>query len=207
MAAGLSAIRPVELVSLDIPKPPGLLSCYKSVIQAKKKIMSIATDYLMTDKVDVNIGLHREKLAVVADILKQLLADEHVLYVKLRNYHWNVTGMNFQQLHAFFSEQYTAVSTYIDDIAERIRSLGVFAPGSMESFRENSRLEESGHLNGDAGQMLENLLHDHEAIIRSLRQDEKVVAEAGGDAGTQDFLIGLMEAHEKFAWMVRAHLG
>ena len=122
MAAGLSAIRPVELVSLDIPKPPGLLSCYKSVIQAKKKIMSIATDYLMTDKVDVNIGLHREKLAVVADILKQLLADEHVLYVKLRNYHWNVTGMNFQQLHAFFSEQYTAVSTYIDDIAERIRS-------------------------------------------------------------------------------------
>ncbi len=169
--------------------------------------MSIATDYLTTDKVDVNIGIQRDRLALVTGILQNLLADEHVLYIKLRNYHWNVAGMNFQPLHAFFAEQYTAVSTFIDDIAERIRSLGAFAPGSMEAFQELTRLEESGHLNGNARQMLENILHDHESIIRALRHDQELVGEKGRDAGTQDFLIGLMEAHEKFAWMVRAHLG
>ena len=162
---------------------------------------------MATDKVDVNIGIEQEGLGLVTDILQKLLADEHVLYVKLRNYHWNVTGMSFQPLHAFFAEQYEAVSTFIDDTAERIRSLGAFAPGSMAAFRELSRLEETGHFNGNARQMLENILNDHEAIIRSLREDQEAVGEKAGDNGTQDFLIGLMEAHEKFAWMVRAHLG
>ncbi|MCB0594208.1 MAG: DNA starvation/stationary phase protection protein [Phaeodactylibacter sp.] len=166
--------------------------------------MSMGTKQLAS--MDVNIGIQDAKREGVAELLKHLLADEHVLYIKLRNYHWNVTGIHFQQLHAFFEEQYTAVATYIDDTAERIRSLGFFAPGSMEEFSAYARLQESSHLNGNAGQMLENLLQDHEAIIRSLRKDQEAAMEQYGDAGTQDFLIALMEAHEKHAWMVRSHL-
>lgn len=168
--------------------------------------MSLTTDKLTKGKAEVNIGIQQSKREGVAEMLKHLLADEHVLYIKLRNYHWNVRGIHFQQLHAFFEEQYTALAVSIDDIAERIRSLGFFAPGSMEEFRGYARLKETQHLNGHAGQMLENLLHDHEAIIQTLRKDQGAAMEQYEDAGTQDFLIALMEAHEKHAWMVRAHL-
>ena len=138
------------------------------------------TDQLLTtDKAGVNIGIEERNRKAVADALCQLLADEHVLYVKLRNYHWNVTGMAFKPLHELFEEQYTTLATFIDDIAERIRSLGYFAPGSMEDFRALSRLEETGHLNGDARQMLKNLLADQEAIIQILRHDQEA-AEATG---------------------------
>lgn len=168
--------------------------------------MSTETKALTHEKVDVNIGIETDNRKHVADALKQLLSDEHVLYIKLRNYHWNVTGIHFQQLHAFFEEQYDDLEDHIDDIAERIRSLGYFSPGSMGAFKQNARLEETGHLNGDAEQMLKNLLADHEAIIQFLRHDQEVVMEEYNDAGTQDFLIALMEEHEKMAWMVRAHL-
>ncbi|TXB61777.1 Dps family protein [Phaeodactylibacter luteus] len=168
--------------------------------------MSLENKQLTHEKVDVNIGIETGQRGQVAQALKQLLADEHILYIKLRNYHWNVTGIHFQQLHAFFEEQYTALAEHIDDIAERIRSIGYFAPGSMEAFRQHARLEETGHFNGNAEQMLKNLLADHEAIIQFLRNDQEMVMEECNDAGTQDFLIALMEVHEKMAWMVRAHL-
>lgn len=164
------------------------------------------TDQLKREKTEVNIGISQSNREQVAELLRQLLADEHVLYIKLRNYHWNVMGPHFQLLHAFFEEQYNAVATYADDIAERIRSLGSFAPGSMEEFRAYARLEESRHLDGNAQKMLENLLSDHEALVQILRRGQEVVMEQYGDAGTQGFLAALMEAHEKHAWMVRAHL-
>lgn len=164
------------------------------------------TDQLKREKTEVNIGISQSNREQVAELLRQLLADEHVLYIKLRNYHWNVMGPYFQPLHAFFEEQYNAVATYADDIAERIRSLGSFAPGSMEEFLAYARLEESRHLDGNAQKMLENLLSDNEALVQILRRGQEVVMEQYGDAGTQDFLIALMEAHEKHAWMVRAHL-
>lgn len=169
--------------------------------------MSNETKQLTHVKTEVNIGIAAADRNLVADALKRILADEHILYIKLRNYHWNVTGLHFQPLHAFFEEQYNAVAVYIDDTAERIRSLGFFTPGSMEAFKQHARLEETGHLNGDAEAMLANLLADHEAIIQFLRHDQEMVMEEGNDAGTQDFLIALMEAHEKHAWMLRAHLG
>lgn len=157
-------------------------------------------------KKNVNIGISTEEREVVTDALAILLADEHVLYIKLRNYHWNVTGIHFQPLHALFEEQYTLLTNSIDEIAERIRSLGYFTPGSLENFKSIARLEESGHLYGDAEVMLQNLLKDHEAIIRFLRQDIHSAEEAN-DAGTADFLTALMEEHEKMAWMVRTHIG
>ncbi|NBC08674.1 MAG: DNA starvation/stationary phase protection protein [Bacteroidetes bacterium] len=168
--------------------------------------MSAEQKTMTHEKVDVNIGIETSNRGQVADALKQLLSDEHILYIKLRNYHWNVTGIHFQQLHAFFEEQYTDLAEHIDDIAERIRSIGYFAPGSMQDFQRHSRLEETGHFNGDAETMLKNLLADHEAIIQFLRRDQDMVMEECNDAGTQDFLIALMEEHEKMAWMVRSHL-
>ncbi len=154
----------------------------------------------------VNIGIGSQNRVEVVKMLNQLLADEHVLYIKLRNYHWNVEGMYFQQLHALFEEQYTALSVQIDDIAERIRSLGHYAPGSMQSFEQMSRLQESGHLNGDYRLMLQNILADHEMIIQVLRHDLEAAMEEYNDAGTSDFLTALMEIHEKMAWMIRSHL-
>jgi len=168
--------------------------------------MSVEQKQLTHEKVDVNIGIETSNRGQVAEALKQLLADEHILYIKLRNFHWNVTGIHFQQLHAFFEEQYTDLAEHIDDIAERIRSIGYFAPGSMGAFKQHTRLEETGHFNGDAETMLKHLLADHEAIIQFLRHDQDMVMEECNDAGTQDFLIALMEEHEKMAWMVRAHL-
>jgi starvation-inducible DNA-binding protein len=158
------------------------------------------------ENVGVNIGIQESNRKAVAEMLMQTLADEHVLYIKLRNYHWNVVGIHFQQLHEFFEEQYTALSEHIDDIAERIRSLGYFSPGSMEDFKNLTRLNETSHLQGDAKQMLQNLLIDHEAIIQYLREDQEAAMEEHNDAGTQDFIIALMEEHEKMAWMIRAHL-
>jgi len=168
--------------------------------------MSIETKTTTHDKVGVNIGIKEDNRKAVAEMLMQTLADEHVLYIKLRNYHWNVVGIHFQQLHAFFEEQYTELAEHIDDIAERIRSLGYFSPGSMEEFRQLSRLDETGHLKGDAGQMLQNLLMDHEAIIQFLREDQEAAMEEHNDAGTQDFMIALMEEHEKMVWMIRSHI-
>lgn len=164
------------------------------------------TDILAKEKSAVNIGIEMADRNSVANMLGLLLADEHVLYIKLRNYHWNVTGAHFKPLHELFEEQYTALAEHIDDIAERIRILGFLTPGSMDEFKRMSRLEETSHLNGDAQKMLENLLLDHEAIIQILRHDLEVADKEHNDMVTSDFLTGLMEAHEKMAWMIRAHL-
>ena len=94
---------------------------------------------------------------------------------------------------------------YIDEIAERIRSID-YAPGSMQAFSALTRLDEEEHFDGNAKKMLNAILHDHEVIIQSLRQDQDQVMEVYNDVGTQDFLVGLMQEHEKMAWMLRAHL-
>ena len=152
------------------------------------------------------IGISEENLQKVAMLLNQNLADEHVLYIKTRNYHWNVTGMHFRSLHEFFEEQYQELALVIDDIAERIRSLGHFTVGSMGEYVKLTRLLETDHREEDAKGMLQSLLNDHESIIRIMRDDLEKEAEAYHDAGTSDFITGLMERHEKMAWMIRSYL-
>ncbi len=153
-----------------------------------------------------SIGISEENLKKVATLLNHNLADEHVLYIKTRNYHWNVTGMHFRSLHEFFEEQYLELALVIDDIAERVRSLGHFAVGSMGEYVKLTRLLETDHREEDAQGMLQSLLNDHETIIRVMREDLETEAEAYNDAGTSDFTTGLMEKHEKMAWMIRAYL-
>lgn len=153
-----------------------------------------------------NLGLASKARETVLAVLGRLLADEHVLYVKTRNFHWNVTGLDFGSLHALFEKQYDELAETIDEVAERIRALGGVAPGSMKEFLKLTRLDEQPGDTLAAEKMIAALLSDHETVIRSLRVDIETVGKAG-DAGTNDFLTGLMEEHEKTAWMLRAHLG
>ncbi len=155
----------------------------------------------------VNIGLKDAARTSVVKILNTLLADEFVLYAKTRRFHWNVVGPHFGELHRFFESQYEAIDEHIDEIAERARALGGVATGSLKEFLAASRIEEQAGRNPDARGMIEALLADHEAIIRALREDIEVVDGKFGDAGTGDFLTGLLEQHEKMAWMLRANLG
>ncbi|MBC7778955.1 MAG: DNA starvation/stationary phase protection protein [Proteobacteria bacterium] len=154
----------------------------------------------------VNIGLKDGARASVIGILNKLLADEFVLYTKTRRFHWNVVGPDFSELHKFFEAQYEAIEAFIDDVAERARALDGTASGSLKEFLALTRLEEKSGTNPQAQGMIEALLGDHETIVRNLRADLDEVGEKHGDAGTNDFLTGLMEQHEKMAWMLRAYL-
>ena len=155
---------------------------------------------------ELNIGLSKEQREGVQKILAALLADEYVLYTKTRNYHWNVTGPQFNDLHKFFEAQYEALDDIVDEVAERSRSLGGQSLGTLTEFLKHARLQEEPGKYPAANQMIANLLSSHEAVIRSLRGDQETCAEKYGDMGTNDFLIGLMERHEKMAWMLRAFL-
>ncbi|MFI5363444.1 MAG: Dps family protein [Elusimicrobiota bacterium] len=151
------------------------------------------------------IGIAEPDRQAVAAMLKSLLADEFVLYVKTRNFHWNVMGANFSELHAFFERQYAVLDEIIDDVAERIRALGVVSPGSMRELLAAARLKEVPSQALPAETMVELLLEDHERLVRNLRKDVAACVERHNDAGTSDFLTGLMEKHEKAAWMLRSH--
>ena len=154
-----------------------------------------------------NIGLNPEQRDGVVAVLGTLLADEYVLYTKTRNYHWNVVGPQFNDLHKFFEAQYEALDEVIDEVAERARSLGGRALGTLAEFVKLSRVKEEPGKAPDARTMLATLLADHEQLVRTLRADLQTVADKHGDMGTSDFLTGLMEKHEKMAWMLRAFMG
>jgi starvation-inducible DNA-binding protein len=154
----------------------------------------------------VNIGLNQRQRQAVAEILSRLLADEYVLYTKTRNYHWNVVGPQFNDLHKFFEGQYEAIEEFIDDIAERARTLGAPAVATLAEFQKLARLKEHPGRYPAARDMIRNLLADHEALIQVLRRDLQTAMDEHGDAGTSDFLTGLMERHEKMAWMLRSFL-
>ena len=153
-----------------------------------------------------NIGLSQKNLDAVIKVLATDLADLHVIYIKTRNYHWNVQGPNFHALHLFLESQYDLLEESIDEVAERIRALGGQAPGSMKQFLALSTLSEDSKESVSAPNMLAALLADHETVATSLRNQMKEVGDTFGDDGTADFLTGLLEQHEKMAWMLRAHL-
>ena len=153
-----------------------------------------------------SIGIKPKDLAEVAQSLNKLLADEHVLYIKTRNAHWNVEGPDFHAQHKFFEEQYIQLETIIDDVAERIRSLGHYAEGTMEGFLKLTHLTEITRTKNDGQVFINGLLKDHEALIIHLRKNINRIGNEWNDLGTSDFITGLMETHEKMAWKLRAHL-
>ena len=150
------------------------------------------------------IGLEKKELSQSIKDLTVVLSNEMVLYVKSRKFHWNVTGNSFMELHKLFENQYSKLEKTIDEVAERISKLGGKTIGTMKEFIENSILkEESKYVNQN--QMLEELLDDHEKIIIQLREFiEK--AENAHDAGTADFLTGVLQDHESKSWILRKYL-
>jgi starvation-inducible DNA-binding protein len=154
----------------------------------------------------VNIGIPDENRQNVIAILNTLLADEYLLYTKTRNYHWNVVGPQFNDLHKFFEAQYEALDDVVDEVAERVRALGGRSLGTLEEFRTTARLGEKPGAVPPARDMISALLADHEALTRTLREDIDTVQDRHRDVGTADFLTGLLEQHEKAAWMLRSFL-
>lgn len=152
-----------------------------------------------------NIGISEAHLLEIAKRLNVLLADEFSLYAKTRNYHWNVTGRSFSELHVFFEGQYEQLDDIMDEVAERIRMLGHYSLGSLNAFAKATRLVE-GDDESTSLKMIQNLLDDHETLIRELRNDINAIIDQYKDQGTGDFLTGLMEKHEKMAWMLRVYL-
>jgi starvation-inducible DNA-binding protein len=152
-----------------------------------------------------NIEIHENARAEIAALLSKLLADESVLSQKTRNAHWNIVGPDFHAMHGFFESQYRAIEESVDDVAERIRALGHDAPGSLAEMLRHARLGEIDGAARDSREWVSALLADHESIIIQLRADARAAGQLGDD-GTNDFLIGLMQEHEKTAWMLRAGL-
>jgi len=150
------------------------------------------------------IGIPDNDLKEVATLLNTLLADEYVLLTKTRNAHWNITGLSFYEMHKLFQAQYEALDIMIDDIAERVRSLGHFALGSLKDFLTVTNLSEEKDNFSSPEQMIQALLNDHETIIRMIRNDIIPIADKYKDLGTADFVTGLMEQHEKISWMLRS---
>ena len=154
---------------------------------------------------EANIGIKKTDIAAVVNELKKIQADEFILYTKTWNFHWNVTGMNFNDLHHFFLDQYEHLQGFVDDVAERIRSLGHVAPGTLQEFSKLARIGEMpGEKHTDKA-MLDILLEDHEDLIQSLRKALDLT-QKHNDLGTNNFLTDLMEKHEKMAWMLRSYL-
>lgn len=153
-----------------------------------------------------SIGITPANLKAVTTELCKLLADEFVLYTKTRNAHWNVEGPDFHTMHIFFEQQYEALDDTMDSVAERIRQLGHYSPATLQGFLSLTHLTEESRERNDSMGFIRELLADHENIIVFIRENINRFGEKYGDLGTADFITGLMEEHEKMAWMLRAHL-
>lgn len=152
----------------------------------------------------INIGIPEAQRVEIANGLSRLLADSYSLYLKTHNFHWNVSGPMFNTLHTMFMAQYTELWNSIDDIAERIRALDEYAPGSYTEFAKLSTVPEASG-RPSAQEMIKQLLEGHEAVARTARSVFPA-AEKGGDEATNDLLVGRIQVHEKTAWMLRSLL-
>ena len=152
----------------------------------------------------IDIGIPEPQRKEIATGLSRLLADTYTLYLKTHNYHWNVTGPMFTTLHTMFEQQYQELALAVDEIAERIRALGIFAPGSYDRFKELTRIDEETRV-PSAQEMIQQLVLGQETVVRTAREIFPVI-EAAQDEPTADLLTNRMQTHEKTAWMLRSLL-
>ena len=153
---------------------------------------------------NINIGISDQDREAIAQGLSKVLADSYTLYLKTHNYHWNVTGPMFNTLHLMFEQQYTELAAAVDEIAERIRALDIYAPGSYRAFSELTDIEEETSVPA-AEEMIRQLVIGQETVVRSARE-VLPVADAAHDEPTADLLAQRMQIHEKNAWMLRSML-
>ena len=152
----------------------------------------------------IDIGINESDRQAVAEGLKHLLADTYTLYLQTHNFHWNVTGPQFRELHLMFEEHYTEMAIAVDDIAERIRTLGVSAPGTYRSLAEYSKVEEVEGVPA-ASAMATILTKNHEQVIKTCREVLKIAQDAD-DESSVALISDRMRLHEKTAWMLRSML-
>lgn len=150
----------------------------------------------------IDIGINEVGRQAVADQLKVLLADTYTLYLQTHNFHWNVTGIRFRDLHLMFEEHYTELATAVDEIAERIRTLGIYAPGTYQAFAKLSAIQPVEDI-PTAEAMVEILLQNHEQVVKTCREALKAAQEAD-DESSASLISDRMVVHEKTAWMLRA---
>jgi starvation-inducible DNA-binding protein len=150
----------------------------------------------------INIGIPEADRIKIAESLKKLLADTYTLYLQTHNFHWNVTGPQFRDLHLMFEEQYNELALAVDDIAERIRSLDVFAPGTYKEFGKLSSVQEVDGI-PSSKEMVDILTKGHETIVQSCR-DVLKFSQPADDESTIALASDRMRVHEKTAWMLRA---
>lgn len=153
---------------------------------------------------EINIGISEQDRSSIVDGLSAMLADTYTLYLKTHNFHWNVTGPMFQTLHVMFEEQYVELAQAVDQIAERIRALGSYAPGTYSQLARLTSIKEPDDV-PSAQEMIKQLVQDQEAVVRSARSMFKAVDQAN-DETTADLLTQRMQVHEKTAWMLRSLL-
>jgi len=154
----------------------------------------------------INIGISEKHLKNTSSMLGVILSDEMTLYIKTRKAHWNVTGESFMELHKLFENQYKQLEESIDEVAERIGKLGHKTIGTMNEFLKLSSVKENPGDYASSKDTLKELLNDHETIIVELRKNITDCVETNKDAGTADFLTGLMKQHETTAWILRRYL-
>ena len=151
---------------------------------------------------EINIGISEKDRKTVCKGLNKLLSDSYILYLKTQNYHWNVTGPMFQSLHLLFENQYQEQAIAVDEIAERIRALGEYAPGSFAAFSKISSIKEENSI-PSTEEMIYNLIHGNEAVVTTAREIVSLADECEDDV-TSDLMINRMQIHEKNAWMLRS---
>ncbi len=150
----------------------------------------------------IDIGIPEQNRKEISKGLSRLLADTYTLYLKTHNYHWNVTGPMFQTLHLMFEQHYNELALAVDGIAERIRSLGEYAPGSYAEYSKLSSIKEETGV-PKAQEMIRNLVQAHETVVRTCREVFPL-AEKGSDEASCDLLTQRIQTHEKTAWMLRS---
>lgn len=166
--------------------------------------MAVRAPEKAVEKPEVHIGLDEKKRQGISQDLAKLLAETYTVYLKTQKFHWNVTGPHFQPLHEVFEQQYSELAEAIDTIAERIRALGSFAPGSFAEFsRLSSVSEEEGF--PSAEEMIRQLLVNHEAVVETCNTVFST-AEAANDQATMDLMADRLRTHQKTAWMLRSLL-
>jgi starvation-inducible DNA-binding protein len=143
-------------------------------------------------------------MEILADLLKKTLAETFSLYLKAHNYHWNVEGENFIQYHEYLGDLYEEIFNSIDDIAEKIRIIGSYAPGSLSRFKELSEIEDELMIR-TSKEMFTTLLRDNQILLNTLNETLKRALEVNKQ-GLADFLAGRIDVHDKHAWMLRSFL-
>ena len=153
-----------------------------------------------------NIGISAENRQAIADQLSKILADEFVLYSKTLNFHWNVEGPDFHSVHLYLETLYEEQQDVVDTVAEKIRMLGHYVPATLEKYAQLTHLTEKVKGKNDSQSIFAELLEDHESIIIFIREEIQPMADKWQADGISDYITGLMEQHEKTAWMLRSHL-